>query len=188
MKELFFLSFFIHFIVNAQDKLFVAGVSPTLYITHKVAAQENYYSVGRIYNISPKDIAPFNNLQLESGLSVGQVIRIPLNNTNFFQSGIASTDETFVPVYYTVKNKEGLYRVSVNHNEVPVETLKQWNNIKGDAVKNGTKLIVGYLKVKRELSSLAKNGIGTTIGVTGGTSVKSEPKKPAAPEVVYVEA
>ena len=37
-----------------------------------------------------------------------------------------------------------------------LETLKQWNNIKGDAVKNGTKLIVGYLKVKTELSELAK--------------------------------
>jgi hypothetical protein len=33
--------------------------------------------------------------------------------------------------------------------------LKQWNNIKGEAVANGTNLIVGYLKVKTALSSLA---------------------------------
>ncbi len=188
MKKLLFLFFFIPFIAKAQDKLVVEGVSPGLYITHKVASKENYYSIGRIYNISPRDIAPFNNLQLESGLSLGQTIKIPLNNTNFFQSGNAEADETFVPVYYTVKNKEGLYRVSVNHNEVPVETLKQWNNIKADAVKNGTKVIVGYLKVKTELSSLAKKGVGTTIGTASGTVVKAEVKKPAAPEVVYVEA
>ncbi|MEO6540639.1 MAG: LysM domain-containing protein, partial [Ferruginibacter sp.] len=88
MKKLFFLLLLTPFFTNAQDRSpVVEGISPGLYITHKVAPKENYYSIGRIYNISPKDIAPFNNLQLESGLSVGQVIRIPLNSTNFFQSG-----------------------------------------------------------------------------------------------------
>ena len=189
MKKVFFLFLFTPFFTKAQDKPLVAeGVSPTLFITHKVAPKENYYSIGRIYNISPRDIAPFNNLQLESGLSVGQTIRVPLNSSNFFQSGNAANDETFVPVYYFVKDKEGLYRVSVNHNEVPVETLKQWNNLKSDVVKNGTKLIVGYLKVKNELSSLSKNGIGSSINGGGTAIAKAEVKKPAAPEVVYVEA
>lgn len=188
MKKLFFLFLFTPFFTNAQDKLFVEGVSPNLYITHKVAAKENYYSIGRIYNISPRDIAPFNNLQLESGLSLGQIIKIPLNSSNFFQTGTAEADETFVPVYYSVKGKEGLYRVAVNHNEVPMETLKQWNKLKSDAVKNGTKLIVGYLKVKTGLSSLAKNGIGTSIASGAATTAKTETKKTAAPEVVYVPA
>ncbi len=189
MKKLFFLFLFTPFFTKAQDKLLVVeGVSPALYITHKVAPKENYYSIGRIYNISPRDIAPFNNLQLESGLSLGQTIRIPLNSSIFFQSGIAAADETFVPVYYTVKGKEGLYRVSVNHNEVPLESLKQWNKLKTDVVKNGTKLIVGYLKVKTELSSLAKNGIGTSIASGAATVAKTEVKKTAAPEVVYVPA
>jgi hypothetical protein len=89
-----------------------------------------------------------------------------------------------------VKGKEGLYRVSVNHNDVPIESLKQWNKLKGDAVKNGTKLIVGYLKVKTELSALAKQGIGATIGgaanVPATTTVNTETKKPVLPEVVYV--
>ena len=178
MKKLVFLFLLSPFFTKAQDKSpVVEGISPGLYIAHKVAPKENYYSIGRIYNISPKDIAPFNNLQLESGLSLGQVIKIPLNSTNFFQSGTAASDETFVPVYYTVKGKEGLYRVAVNHNDLSLETLKQWNNIKGDAVKNGTKLIIGYLKVKTELSGLAKNGIGTSIGSTTVTTVKTEEKK-----------
>jgi LysM repeat protein len=99
MKKCFFLFLCIPFITYAQDKPLIAeGVSPSLYITHKVAPKENYYSIGRIYNISPRDIAPFNNLQLENGLSVGQTIRVPLNSSNFFQSGTAAPDETFVPV------------------------------------------------------------------------------------------
>jgi len=182
MKKLFFLFLLIPFFTAAQNKLLVEGVSPGLYLTHKVAPKENYYSIGRIYNVSPKDIAPFNNLQLEKGLSPGQAIKIPLNSSNFFQSGNAASDETFVPVYYKIKDKEGLYRVAKNHNDLPLETLKQWNKITGDAVKNGVQLVVGYLKVKTELSSLAKNGIGTSIGSV--TTVAVEEKKAVEPETV----
>ena len=182
MKKLFFLFLVLPFFTAAQDKLLVEGVSPGLYLTHKVAPKENYYSIGRIYNVSPKDIAPFNKLELEKGLSLGQTIKIPLNSSNFFQSGNAANDETFVPVYYKIKEKEGLYRVAKNNNDLPLETLKQWNGITGDAVKNGVQLVVGYLKVKTELSAFAKNGIGTSIGSVA--TVATEEKKPAAPEAI----
>jgi LysM repeat protein len=182
MKKLFFLFLITPFFAAAQDKLLVEGVSPGLYLTHKVAPRENYYSIGRIYNVSPKDIAPFNNLQMEKGLSLGQAIKIPLNSSNFYQSGNAAADETFVPVYHKMKEKEGLYRVAKNHNDLPLETLKEWNGITGDAVKNGVQLVVGYLKVKKELSGLAKNGIGTSIGST--VIVAVEEKKAAVPEIV----
>lgn len=182
MKKILFLFILLPFFAAAQDKaLQVAGVSPSLYLMHKVAPKENYYSIGRIYNVSPKDIAPFNKLTLESGLSLGQAIKIPLNASNFAQQGNAASDETFVPLYYKLKDKEGLYRVAKNHNDLPLETLKQWNNIKGDAVNTGTQLIVGYLKVKTELSSLAKSGGSATIAAA---PVKQEEVKLPEPVVV----
>jgi LysM repeat protein len=187
MQKILFLLLFIPFCATAQkNELLVQGASPDLYMNYKVAPKENYYSIGRMYNISPKEIAPYNNLQLESGLSLGQLIKIPLTNSNFFQSGNADADETFVPVYYAVKDKEGLYRVAQNHNGLPVETLKQWNNVKGETVKKGTVLIVGYLKVKKELSALAKNGIGTSIATTETAAVKTE-TKPAQTETKKAE-
>jgi LysM repeat protein len=142
---------------QAQNKpLMAEGVSPNLYISHTVAPKENYYSIGRLYNASPKDqIAPFNSLQMEKGLSPGQVLKIPLAAGNFSQDGNAAADEALVPVYHTVQEKEGLYRISVNHNKVPVDNIKKWNNVSADAVSNGTKLIIGYLKVKKDLSALA---------------------------------
>ena len=131
------------------------GTSPGLFLNHTAGTKENYYSIGRMYNISPKEIAPFNNLQLEKGLSLNQVIKIPLTNANFIQTGNAAANEALVPVRHTVVGKEGLYRISVNYNKLPLQTLKEWNNIKGDAVSDGTSLIVGYLKVKKDLSPLA---------------------------------
>ena len=177
MNKLLFFFFLTPLFATAQEKALLAeGVWPNLYVNHKVAPKENYYSIGRTYNISPKEIAPFNNLQLESGLSLGQLLKIPLNSSNFFQTGNAAADEIFIPVYHIIKEKEGLYRVAVNHNNLPVETLKQWNNIKADAVKNGTKLIVGYLKVKKELSGFAKNSIGTVIESKTNATVSTETK------------
>ena len=156
MKRLLILLFSLPLWCLAQNTpLVVEGISPNLYLTHTVQAKENYYSIGRMYNISPKEIAPFNNLKLEKGLSLNQVIKVPLQQVNFLQDGNAASDEVLIPVQHTVKEKEGLYRISVNYNKLPIETLKHWNNIKADAVPNGTRLIVGYLKVKTALSPLA---------------------------------
>ena len=156
MKCLVILFFCLPILSLAQNTpLIIEGVSPGFYITHTVQPKENYYSIGRMYNISPKLIAPFNNLQLEKGLSLNQIIKVPLDDGNFLQSGNAANDEALVPVYHTIKDKEGLYRIGVNYNKLPLESLKKWNNIKGESAPNGTSLIVGYLKVKKELSSLA---------------------------------
>ena len=156
MKRLLIIVFFLPFIGIAQNKpLVVEGVAPNLYVSHTVAPKENYYSIGRIYNISPKEVAPFNNLAMEAGLSLGQIIKIPLSASNFLQGGNAGPDEVLVPVYHTVAGKESLYRVSMNYNKLPVESLKQWNKLKSDALSNGTNLIIGYLKVKKDLSPLA---------------------------------
>ncbi|MBC7888628.1 MAG: LysM peptidoglycan-binding domain-containing protein [Ferruginibacter sp.] len=156
MKRLLIVLFSIPFFASAQNKpLVIEGVSPNLYINHTVAPKENYYSVGRIYNVSPKEVAPYNNLILDSGLSLGKTLKIPLSATNFLQTGNAAGDEVLIPLYHIVSGKEGLYRISMNYNKLPVETLRQWNKLAGDAVGNNTKLVVGYLKVKKELSPLA---------------------------------
>jgi len=132
-----------------QERTLIAeGVSPQLYLVHKVAPKENFYSIGRIYNVSPKEIAPFNNLVFEKGLAVGQVIKIPLSETNFLQYASSNTGG-MIPVYHIVQAKEGLYRVSTNH-KVPIDVLKKWNHLQSDVVSNGTKLIVGYLKVQKD--------------------------------------
>lgn len=176
MQKILLLLFFIPIFSLAQDKsLLVEGVSPNLYINHTVAAKENYYSIGRIYNVSPKEIAPFNRLDLEAGLSLGQHIKVPVGSS-FFQSGTAAPDETFVPVYYAVKESEGLFRVAKDRNDLPLETLKQWNNITGDAVSKGAVLLVGYLKVKKDLSYLANNGVGSRIGSNTVAATKAEVK------------
>ena len=180
MKKILCFFFLTPFVSTAQNKtVFAEGASPNLYISHKVAAKENFYSIGRIYNISPREIAPFNKLQLENGLSLGQTLKIPLTSSTLFQSGTADADHVFVPVYHIVKDKESLSRIAVNHNSLSLDDLKQWNKIKADAAKKGTKLIIGYLKVKKEDSYLAKNTSLAKIESKAAVTAVTEKKEQA---------
>ena len=133
----------------------VQGVSPGLYLVHTVQPKENWYSIGRTYNVSPKQLAPYNALSMDKALAVGQVLKVPLTAENFSQDGSKAADEVLVPVHHTLQEKEWLYRVSVNYNKVPVERLEKWNSINKDQAKAGLTLIVGYLKLKTGQSALA---------------------------------
>ena len=130
-----------------------------LYLNHTVEAKQNWYSIGRLYNISPREIAPLNQLTLNSGLEIGQQLKIPLTKTNFAQHGVAPADEVFVPLYHTVEQKEGLFRIGQHFNKVPVADVKKWNNLSAESISVGQQLVVGFLKVKKNQSALAVNGI-----------------------------
>lgn len=156
MKRLMSLLCCLPMWVAAQNKvLLVQGTAPGCYLLHTVQPKENYYSIGRLYNLSPKDIAPFNNLSIDKGLNLNQTIKVPLLSSNFVQNKVADADESLVPLYHLVQDKEGLYRISAQYNKVPIEKIKQWNNLKSDAVASGNKLIIGFLKVKTALSALS---------------------------------
>lgn len=162
MRKLFtvIVLFTIYNSATAQDKLLVAeGTSPTLFISHTVAPKENYYSVGRMYNVSPKELAPYNSLEFEKGFAIGQVIKIPLAQNNFTQSEAPAENEVLIPVYHIMQPKEGLYRVSTNYNKVPIDVLRKWNRLSGDAVGTGTKLIIGFIKVLKDQSPLASQAM-----------------------------
>ncbi len=176
------------FVISAEmgfaqsNDLQVQGISPNIYLTHAVQPKENWYSVGRIYNISPKELAPFNSLSLDKPLAVGQILKVPLIAENFTQDGTKNADEVFVPVHHTMQEKEWLYRVSVNYNKVPIENLEKWNSINKDQAKAGLKIIIGYLKVKTGQSSLASRGTNNIAHTNAVAVNQTETKKPEVKE------
>lgn len=156
----FFFTFVTANFVFAQQKsLEIKGKGPDLYLDHTVAPRESFFSVGRLYNIAPKELAEFNHLKLASGLKVGQELRIPLGNGNFTQTGALGKGEVLVPLYHHVQSGETLYRLGVNYNKVPLASIKKWNHLSSDEVSLGQSMIVGYLKVGKNQSALASQKI-----------------------------
>jgi len=151
-----------------------------LYLTHKVAAKEGLFPLGRMYNVHPRHIANFNGIDFNKGLAIGQKINIPLSDTNFKQ-----TVNKGVPIYYKATEKESLANISVK-NKVQTSTLRGWNNLSIDNVSAGTKLIIGFL-ITNELQDRVVTITPKTLVVEESVSnVKKaeEQKKQIEPEIV----
>ncbi|MBS1597673.1 MAG: LysM peptidoglycan-binding domain-containing protein [Bacteroidetes bacterium] len=166
MKRLFALLTTLSIVLiswSQPAQLIIQGETGKLYLEHTVTAKENWYSIGRLFNISPKEIAPFNGLTIKSPLDIGQQIKVPLTSDNFVQKTNKSSSETLVPVYHIIQEKEWMYHISTTYNKVPIDKLEKWNNISKDQAKAGMQLIVGYLKVKTDQSAFADMSNGAPI-------------------------
>ena len=122
----------------SQDLVIKSGPKG-LYLEHKVAPKEGLFPIGRMYNVHPRHIAHFNGIDFNKGLAIGQLLNIPLSDTNFKQ-----TVNTGVPVYYNVTGNESLANISVK-SKAQINNLRAWNNLSTNNVPSGTKLIVGFL-------------------------------------------
>ncbi len=159
MKKYFFILFCLPVFALAQK-------------THTVGPKESLFSIGREYNVHPRELAQYNNIPFENGLTIGQVIKIPTKTTmaplpkettstevvkTAVKQDVPKTVEkepiatetkkaspALTPIYHKVQKKENLYQISLKYNKVPVEDLKKWNKLSADGLKEGMDLIVGY--------------------------------------------
>ena len=160
----------------AQAPLSVHSNSKGLYVVHTVAPKENFYSIGRLYSISPKEIVAFNGVDMANGLSIGQKLMIPLMAGNFSQ-----TTQKGLPVIYVVGDGEGLMKVSEKNNNVLLTNLRQWNNLSSDAVSKGQSLVVGYINATGQIPAVV---VKTETPKQEVVAVKPEPKQEVPTQIV----
>ena len=144
MKKFFLGIFFLPAIAMAQPKT----------VVHTVKPKETLYSLARQYNIAPRELAAMNGLDINTGLQIGQQIKVPSTSTPVEQVPISpakaqpvsdvKTIEAGNPVYHTVEAKETLYSISVKFGKVPVDRIKQWNRLSDNNLTVGQRLIVGF--------------------------------------------
>ena len=177
MKNLIALLFFVPVFIKAQT-------------VHIVAPKETLYSVARQYNIQPKELAAYNNISIQSGLTIGQSIKIPANGklpnlkartsptiTPVIKKITNTNESGLQPVYHKVEKKETLYHISKLNKNVTVDDIKKWNKLGSDAVAEGTSLIIGYEKIK---STAAPDSVKVIQAAKEPSVVTSGPAKPAA--------
>lgn len=145
---LFFVSTFVSAALAQKADLWAKRGDNGLFLEHKVVAKESFFSIGRLYNVSPKFLAAYNKLDLNGGIRIDQKLRIPLTDTNFTQKGNSGT-----PVYYKTGDGDGLMKVSSANNNVSLAKLREWNDLSDDKPAAGKKLIVGFLQ-SREMPAI----------------------------------
>lgn len=179
-KSLVIVFLLINAAIAKSQNLVVEGTAPDLYIIHTVAPRENFYSVGRLYNQAAKSIAAFNNIAMEKGLTIGQRIKIPLNEQNLEVTGKANSGEGLIPLTHIVSKSETISKIGADH-KVSAQMLRQWNNLSSDNIAPGTPLVVGHLKMPPTAASARVNSSST-----GNEAVASKKEMAAEPKEIAV--
>ncbi len=152
---------------------------------YKVQPKDNFYSVGRMFNVTPKTIATYNKLDMSKGLVANKIIRIPVDDT-----AIAAVDNKTKTVYYIVSKGDNLTKVS-RKCHTPEKNLMEWNHLQGDKILLDQKMVVGFLKYKIPSSqdqsqSLARKD-SDSLAVTE-TKVSNTVKEEASTDTISKEA
>ena len=141
-KPLLLIFNFLAFVVlsfSQPKELIVKAGARGLFFEHKVAAKENFYSIGRLFNVHPRKLAAFNGLTMTKGLSLGQLVNVPLSDTNFVHH-----TGTGIPVYYLSTAKQTAAAISTV-SKTPVDAIRKMNRLSTDNIAAGKKVMIGYL-------------------------------------------
>lgn len=137
--------------------------------THTVGPKETLFSIGRDYQVHPRELAEYNNIPFEIGLTIGQILKIPVKKTmqpvssasalKTENSSVSNPEKNpavvpekkntarYTPIYHIVKKQENLFQIRMQYNKVSMDSIKKWNNLTTDAVNEGMNLIVGFKKI-----------------------------------------
>ncbi|MBS7562974.1 LysM peptidoglycan-binding domain-containing protein [Mucilaginibacter sp. Bleaf8] len=124
-------------------------------ILHKLEPKDNYYAIGRRYNVAPNVIIQFNN---NASLRVGQIIKVPTNqpfvsaapqavntsitpsarnqNNNSIAGNQPAQNNDNTVTEYKVSAGETLYAISRRFN-VRVEEIMSFNNLRSSSLSPG---------------------------------------------------
>lgn len=130
------------FASNRIDSIGVENKEGKQVILHKVEAKESYYSIGRKYNIAPKDIITLNGNKF---LKTGITVKVPTAR-DFVNAPApapaASSSQIEGLIDYKVGVKETLFSIAKRFNTT-VDVIKSINNLKSNSLTVGQ-----ILKVK----------------------------------------
>ncbi len=139
-----------------RDSIGVENDNGKQVILHKVAPKETYYSIGRLYNVRPKDLIETNKVKT---LQPGITLRIPTERPYLLNTDRTTVQENSADLIdYKVGPKETLFAIAKRFNTT-IEEIKRINNLKNNSLSIGQ-----IIKVRH-----------------GGTSIAA---LPPAPEII----
>ena len=142
--KILFLFLFVFVYVGATAQQFnekqVQLIDGKTYYLHEVEKGNTLYSLSKMYSIKTKDLLN-ENPQLEEGLKIGQVIRIPIKKIDTKISGQNPPEARGGLLFHEVLPKETLYSLCRKYNVEQVD-LEKLNPELKDGMKIGMELKV----------------------------------------------
>jgi membrane-bound lytic murein transglycosylase D len=109
---------------------------PTIKKTeHVVQAKETLYSIAKLYNVGVMELVQWNNLDLQQGLKIGQILKLSDNEPVKVEVVRVSSKE----VLHEVKSSDTLYSIARQYG-VTIKELMDWNEKRDFSLAVGEKL------------------------------------------------
>jgi LysM repeat protein len=196
MKQLLLLNIFllvqiVAFAFAPTDSIGLTKKDNKYFILHKIDPRETLSGIAKKYKVSIADLQKENaEIIKKDKIKSGQVILIPARSVTVPPTLAAQNQQekkanqevkkqNFKEKWHTVKNEESLYKIAFSYS-IHIDSLKKWNNLANNDIKENDKLVVGYTKPKEEqvyvpLSGenvVRENGMGEMITGTNNTELK----------------
>lgn len=149
---------------GSTDSIGIVKKNGKVYILHKVEPKETLYGLSKRYDISVEEIKEANP-EVEQGLKIAQVIRVPLIKTQIIQISDYTDKNKTTTVsikgkkIHVVKQSQTLYSISKMY-EISVDDIKKWNDLPGNDIKIGQPLVVGKSLKDKTLTNNEKVSSG----------------------------
>ena len=111
------------------------------YIVHYVRRGETLSRIAQRYRTSVSAIARLNRLRRVHLIRPGQRLKIPARSTRYITSPVLQTERVGEKITYTVKRGDSLYLLAHAFNTT-VQRIKELNNLKGNILHVGQKLVI----------------------------------------------
>jgi len=116
---------------NVADSVGFEKVNGKVLVLHEVEHNETLFGLSKKYGVQMDEILKYNP-GIKSGLTEGEIIRVPYRKKTKLQKG---------PGTHTVHAGETLFFISRLY-EVTVDEIKEWNGLTSNSIEPGQKLVI----------------------------------------------
>ncbi len=114
---------------------------------HRVLEHETLYSISRRYGVAAETIMQANPKVRPHSKKLPPVLSIPISDKMIItRIPLFKNKNDYLPVYYTALKKDNLFKISRQYFDIPTNLLANRNNIKGNRIREGQTLHIGWLK------------------------------------------
>lgn len=172
------------YLETEQDSAKYKWIKGEKFLLHQVKAKETWSIIAKKYEIAISDLMDSN--MGVADLKIGQILNVPAaplpkSDNSKKQPEQKSETRYKTAILYTVHNSETLYGISKKFN-TSVEDIRKWNNLEGDVLIEGQKLIVSYMyNYQKPEENPASTATRNTETITGGIS--NSDRKNSQPDI-----